>query len=138
MLRVLNMELDPDEIESFYPLAELYMHHKRDEIPIKEQTMNKHDRKHGRHKVILVWAASEERARRISMVGLKFGIPVETKFGQPEELDEFACVLMNSLKLTDVYAPCPCDSGKKYKFCCGQRVKGKAVEAFIRDFGTSS
>ena len=22
---------------------------------------------------------------------------------------------------TDRYAPCPCDSGKKYKFCCGMK-----------------
>lgn len=22
---------------------------------------------------------------------------------------------------TDRYAPCPCDSGKKYKFCCGKK-----------------
>jgi|GEM_PF-910018 len=137
-LRMLDMELDPNEIESFYPLAEMYMHHKKDEIPIQEQAMNKTDRQQGKHRAIQVQAASEERAKSISMIGLKFGIPVETKVGRPEELGEFTYVLMNSLKLTDAYAPCPCDSGKKYKFCCGQRVKSKDIEAFIRDFGNSN
>ena len=25
---------------------------------------------------------------------------------------------------TDRYAPCPCNSGKKYKFCCGMKSRG--------------
>jgi len=26
---------------------------------------------------------------------------------------------------TDPYGPCPCNSGKKYKFCCGNRAKAR-------------
>jgi uncharacterized protein YecA (UPF0149 family) len=26
---------------------------------------------------------------------------------------------------TDRYAPCPCNSGEKYKFCCGATGRGK-------------
>jgi SEC-C motif len=26
--------------------------------------------------------------------------------------------------ITDRYAPCPCNSGKKYKFCCAKKVSG--------------
>ena len=25
--------------------------------------------------------------------------------------------------LTDPYGPCPCNSGKKYKFCCGRKAR---------------
>lgn len=35
-----------------------------------------------------------------------------------KEID-YTAESVEAQKITDVYSPCPCGSGKKYKFCCG-------------------
>jgi hypothetical protein len=38
---LLDFEISPDEVESFFPLAESYMGKKANQIPVKERTLNK-------------------------------------------------------------------------------------------------
>ena len=38
-----------------------------------------------------------------------------------QSFDELGAKAVEKYPGTDRYAPCPCNSGKKYKFCCGKR-----------------
>ena len=55
--------------------------------------------------------------------------PGSTRFSQVEPLPtgpsrrapQITAARSESHPRTDPYAPCPCNSGRKYKFCCGKR-----------------
>lgn len=154
-LDLLDLELLPYDRKSFYPLAEMYMQGRRDEIPAGERTWNKPlpERKikvvsSGAEGLsaqassiasglpVRIHAESEERAARIAKVCERFKLPYSIEIRYPEDLDDLEDALVRRLSLSNVYAPCPCGSGEKFKFCCARKVKNLDVELFIDEFGS--
>ena len=39
-----------------------------------------------------------------------------------EDITDLKTALKQKGKPVDVYSPCPCGSGKKYKFCCAKKT----------------
>ncbi|MCC3377584.1 SEC-C metal-binding domain-containing protein [Cohnella sp. REN36] len=145
-----DLEIFPEDRESFYPLAEMYMQHRKNELPKEERTQNTALKEHrnrissGNAKagsisidhLVQIRAESEERAARLTKVCERFQIPCSIEIGYPEDLDNLEEALFGKLSLSNVYALCPCGSGNKFKFCCAQKAKNLDVELFIDEFGS--
>ena len=56
------------------------------------------------------------RLQRRHLIDAEPSSPIPTLSAQPK-----SAVRAEAYPGTDRYAPCPCNSGEKYKFCCGKR-----------------
>lgn len=64
---------------------------------------------------------SERRLQKVTALceehGFKFIIGLEP----PEDLTDLKKALKQKMIPEDIYTPCPCGSGKKFKFCCANK-----------------
>ncbi|MDQ0194745.1 tetratricopeptide repeat protein [Paenibacillus wynnii] len=147
-LSLVDLEIFPDERKSFYPLAEMYMWLRRDEIPASERTLDQYLQENRKQIVtkamshsapqlgfenrpIVIKVRSEERAEKIFQLCERYELQCIIGIEYIEELSDLRKALMQKLSPTNVYAPCPCGSGLKYKFCCANKLKNFDLERFI-------
>lgn len=152
-LALVDLEIFPDDRKSFYPLAEMYMWLRRDEIPASERTLDQYlpgNRKQVPKPVvdhpatqlgtdsrpIVLRVRSEERAEKIYQLCERYGLQCIIGIEYVEDLTDLKKALMQKLSPSNVYAPCPCGSGLKYKFCCANKLKQFDLESFIEEHGT--
>lgn len=156
-LALVDLDIDPDDRESLYPLAEMFMWLRRDEIPVEERTLDQHlpgNRERSQSKaqsksqwheiereiddmvsdagVVHIYLRSEERAGKASQICEHFGIPNQIRVDRysVEFVEELKQALTERLGAAGAYAPVPCGSGKKFKFCCSPKLKLFDVERF--------
>ncbi|WP_063891887.1 tetratricopeptide repeat protein [Paenibacillus sp. Soil787] len=151
-----DLEIFPDERKSFYPLAEMYMWLRKDEIPASERTLDPclpgpGHRKEAvtevkghsatqlgsENRPIVIQVKSEERAEKIYQLCERYELQCIIGIEYMEDLSDLRKALMQKLSPTNVYAPCPCGSGLKFKFCCANKIKNFDLERFIAEYGTS-
>ncbi|MBW4080758.1 SEC-C domain-containing protein [Paenibacillus sp. S150] len=51
-----------------------------------------------------------------------------------EDLNDLNKALLEQLTPENIYDPCPCGSGKKFKFCCAGKMKNFDLDAYLTDF----
>jgi len=64
---------------------------------------------------------SERRLRKVTELCEKYGFKFIIGLDPPEDLADLKEALRQKMIPEDVYAPCPCGSGKKFKFCCAKK-----------------
>jgi tetratricopeptide (TPR) repeat protein len=153
VLDLQDVEIFPRQRESFYPIAEMYMQHRSSELPESERTREKLLDKHSKRispvseefpanrglisngSLLQIKAGTEERAARLTKLCERFQLNCSVEVGSPENLRHLESALGSKLSLSNVYAPCPCNSGSKFKFCCARKMKNMNIELFIEEFG---
>lgn len=152
-LGLVDLEFFPDDRKSFYPIAEMYMWLRRDEIPASERTLDQYLPENRKRTVtramghsatqlgfenrpIVINVKSEERAEKIYQLCERFELQCIIGIEYIEDLSDLRKALMQKLSPTNVYTPCPCDSGLKYKFCCANKLKNFDLERFIDENDT--
>jgi len=155
-LTFLDLELHPDQLESFWPLAEMYMGNLRMDLPAHERTLNKHlpgggmtgtevnkgytnkkingSMRGSKHLPVIIKVSSQEKGRKIARICDRFGLPYIMEFDFTEDLSDLEEALKERLAPDNPYSPCPCGSGQKYKFCCAIKMKNFDLNQFIADF----
>lgn len=143
----MDFDLIPDQLESFYPVAEMYLGDRRGEIPEKDRTFDAmiaetrekskapveskpaaRPAKSGR--TVIVTVKSEEQAAKISQICEKYDLECIIGIEFFEDLSDFRKALTEKLSPSNVYEPCPCNSGKKFKFCCAAKLKKFDLDEF--------
>ncbi|MFC4770148.1 tetratricopeptide repeat protein [Effusibacillus consociatus] len=149
-LAFVDLEIYPDDQESFLPLAEMYMGNRRMELPAHDRTLDKHlpggrlkqekitERNAmvslgSEQRPIVVKVKSEEKGKKIAQLCDRFGLHFIMGLDFAEDLTDLKKALKERLGPSDPYAPCPCGSGAKYKFCCAKKLKNFDIDRFISD-----
>jgi hypothetical protein len=72
---------------------------------------------------VIVRVASDAKGAKISQIcnqyGLHFIIGLEP--GKPEDFSDLITAIKEKTTPANVYDPCPCGSGQKYRFCCAKK-----------------
>ncbi|WP_334074205.1 MULTISPECIES: SEC-C metal-binding domain-containing protein [Paenibacillus] len=143
----MDFDLIPDQLESFYPVAEMYLGDRREEIPEKHRTFDvmitktrkeaeaqpesrpaASPAKSGR--TVIVTVKSEEQAAKISRICEKYDLECIIGIEFFEDLSDLRKALTEKLSPSNIYEPCPCNSGKKFKFCCAAKLKRFDLDEF--------
>jgi len=69
-------------------------------------------------KPIVVKVTSEETVAKVAEICNKNNLYFIAGFEEVEDLSQLELALKEKAMSKDVYAPCSCGSGAKYKFCC--------------------
>jgi hypothetical protein len=151
-LALVNLSLQPDDPESFFPIAEMYMLDRREEIPADQRTFDssvlarddrsENQRKRGNsmlplgseQRPIIVKVSSEAKGQKVAQICDRFGWHYIMGFEHDEDLTDLKKVLKDRMGPADVYAPCPCGSGEKYKFCCAKQMKNFDLDRYMAEF----
>lgn len=71
---------------------------------------------------IIVKVKTTERANEIAQICNENGWIFIAGIEPIEDITELKMALKQKETSGDMYSPCPCESGKKYKFCCAKRT----------------
>ncbi len=83
---------------------------------------------------IIVRTTSEEKMKKIVALCAEYHWHYIIGFEAPENLDHLKTALRQRLTPDDVYAPCSCGSGKKFKFCCAEKIRHLDVNQVLEEF----
>lgn len=81
---------------------------------------------------IILRVASAERAEQMVEICQHFGWHFILGFESFEDVSDLRRALLSRLAQAEPYAPCPCGSGKKYKFCCARSMKDLDIDGLLR------
>ena len=81
---------------------------------------------------IILKVTSEERAEQMVRICDHFGWHFILGFETFEDVSDLRKALLSRLAQFDPYAPCPCGSGKKYKFCCASSMKDLDIDGLLK------
>jgi hypothetical protein len=79
---------------------------------------------------IVIKVRSEERAEKIYQLCERYDLQCIIGMEYVEDLSGLRKALMQKLSPSNVYDPCPCGSGLKFKFCA-KKLKNFDLESFI-------
>jgi len=64
---------------------------------------------------------SEERLQEVIDICDQYGFIYVIGLETPEDLTDLKKAIQQKMIPDDVYSPCPCGSGRKFKFCCAKK-----------------
>ncbi len=64
---------------------------------------------------------SKARLDKVIEICEHYGFTFTIGLEFPEDISDLKKAIKQRMKPTDVYSPCPCGSGQKYKFCCAKK-----------------
>jgi len=70
---------------------------------------------------LVLKVASERRLNEVTEICEKHGFKFIIGLEKSEDITELKKAIKEKMTPTDVYSPCFCGSGKKYKFCCAKK-----------------
>lgn len=70
---------------------------------------------------VILKVKNVERAQQLMEICEKHNINCILTIEPIEDISDLRKALRERRKPDNVYAPCPCGSGKKYKFCCAKK-----------------
>ena len=73
------------------------------------------------HHPVIVKVNSEERAARVAEICEEYGFKYIVGLEYDEDLTDLKKAIQQRRIPVNVYDPCPCGSGKKFKFCCAKK-----------------
>lgn len=83
---------------------------------------------------IVVRVRTEETAGKVAEICDAYNWHYILGFELDEDMTDLKRALKDTLTPPNVYAPCPCGSGKKYKFCCAEKMKSFDIHQFMGEF----
>ncbi|MFB5763249.1 SEC-C metal-binding domain-containing protein [Paenibacillus medicaginis] len=161
VLHAYEFDLRPGDMESFLPVAEMYMGKRTEEIPEHERklhkpssaqmlkkgvetmvTKNKKDYSEknwgSERQPIIVKVKSEERAAQVARACDHFNWHYIMGMEYTEDLTDLKKAIREKYAPANVYEPCPCGSGEKYKFCCAKTMKNFDLNDYLKTFENAS
>lgn len=70
---------------------------------------------------VIVKVNNEPRAIRVAEICEEYGFKYIVGLEYDEDLTDLKKAIQQRMTPESVYDPCPCGSGKKYKFCCAKK-----------------
>jgi hypothetical protein len=72
---------------------------------------------------VIVRVASEAKGEKITQICKQYDLHFILGYepGRPEDYSDLYAAIKEKTTPADVYGPCPCGSGQKYKFCCAKK-----------------
>ena len=70
---------------------------------------------------VIVKVHNKQRAVRVAEICEEYGFQYIVGLEHEEDLTDLKKAIQQRMTPTNVYDPCPCGSGKKYKFCCAKK-----------------
>lgn len=70
---------------------------------------------------VIVKVTSEKTLKKVTELCEKHDLRFIAKLEAVENLTDLKKAIKEKITPADIYAPCPCGSGKKYKFCCAKK-----------------
>lgn len=67
---------------------------------------------------VIVKVTSEKMAKKVAQLCKEHDLVFIAGFEDEEDLTDLKIALKEKSAPKDIYDPCPCGSGSKYKFCC--------------------
>jgi len=156
-LHLYEFDLQPGDWESFLPVAEMYMGKLTDGIPEHERKLVKHqsmqqskeggemdmikgktsypDKGWGsKQQPIIIKVRTEERAEQVARVCDHFNWYYIMGKEFTEDLSDLKKAIRDKFAPANVYDPCPCGNGEKYKFCCAKTMKNFDMNDYLKTF----
>ncbi|MDG0813798.1 SEC-C metal-binding domain-containing protein [Cohnella rhizosphaerae] len=156
VLKSYEIDLHAGDMDSFLPVAEMYMGERVDELPEHERTLSKTssvpllmnggqaamteknaypEKGWGSaHQPIIVKVNAPERAAQVTQVCEHFNWNYIMGMDYMEDLTDLKKAIREKYMPANVYEPCPCGSGAKYKFCCAQKMKNFDLHHYLSTF----
>lgn len=147
-----NLNVIQGDLKSFYPVAEMYMGSRAGDLPaherkLKEQapaiegTANPVDANRfplkgwgSKQRPIIIRAKTEARMKQVQLVCDHFGWNYMMGMEFTEDLSDLEKAIKEKLTPDNIYDPCPCGSGKKFKFCCASTMKNFDLDVYLAAF----
>lgn len=149
-----DIELQLDDWDSLQAVAEMYMGKLLKEIPEQERLLHKYAAKQALsesepeeqrnnypatgwgslRQPIVVRVQTPERALQVERVCDHFNWHYIMGIEFMEDLTDLKKAIMERFAPANVYDPCPCGSGEKFKFCCGKKMKNFDLDTYLRTF----
>jgi uncharacterized protein YecA (UPF0149 family) len=67
---------------------------------------------------VIVKVTSEKMAEKVAEICAEYGFQFIAGFEPLENLTDLKLAIKEKTEPKNIYDPCPCESGAKYKFCC--------------------
>ncbi|GGK06897.1 hypothetical protein GCM10007063_31810 [Lentibacillus kapialis] len=83
---------------------------------------------------VIIKTNSESKIEKMTAVCDFYDLTYIVGIEIDEDLTDLKKAVKNKLEPADPYSECTCGSGKKYKFCCKQKMKNFDINRFIEDF----
>lgn len=83
---------------------------------------------------IIVKVKTEEKGRQVALICERFGWHYIMGLEYEEDLTDLKKAIKSALGPVNVYEPCPCGSGSKYKFCCAKKMKNFDINQYAEEF----
>lgn len=156
-LHLYEFDLQSGDRESLLPVAEMFMGILTDDIPEHERKLRKHqsmqqlnegeesavlkdksgypDKGWGSEKQpIIIKVRTEERAKQVAQVCDHFNWHYIMGFEITEDISDLKKAIKERFAPANVYDPCPCGSGAKYRFCCAKTMKNLNLNDYLKTF----
>jgi SEC-C motif len=73
------------------------------------------------HRPVIVKVNSEMKAQRVAEICEEYDFQYIAGIEVDEDITDLKKAIQQRNTPTNAYVPCPCGSGKKYKFCCAKK-----------------
>jgi hypothetical protein len=70
---------------------------------------------------VIVKVNSEMKAQRVAEICKEYDFQYIVGIEVDEDITDLKKAIQQRNTPSNIYAPCPCGSGKKYKFCCAKK-----------------
>lgn len=70
---------------------------------------------------LVLRVTSDKRLKEVTEKCEEYGFHFIIGLEPPEDLTDLKNAIKQKMTPNDVYSPCPCGSGKKFKFCCARK-----------------
>lgn len=70
---------------------------------------------------LVLRTSSERRLQEVTEICEKYGFKFIIGLENSEDLTDLRKAIKEKMTPIDIYSPCFCGSGKKYKFCCANK-----------------
>jgi tetratricopeptide (TPR) repeat protein len=155
LLSLADLDISIKDRTSFYPLAEIFMGLRRNELPAHERTLDKHmtggggprnmtimnpninerlPNQLGSHnRPLIMRVQSTQRFEQVTQICEKYRLKFIMGIEIHEDLTDLRKAILEVMTPKDVYSPCTCGSGQKFKFCCAGKWNNFDIKRFIAD-----
>ena len=83
---------------------------------------------------VIIRVNSERKIEKINAICDHYDFEFIVGIEVDENLTDLKKAVKDKLEPSDPYSECTCNSGKKYKFCCKQKMKNFDINQFIEEF----
>ncbi len=150
-----DLDISIEDRTSFYPLAEMFMGLSRNGLPAHERTLDRNMTGEGgprnmtimnpyvkerlpnqlgsNNRPLIMRVQTQQRFEQVAQICDKYRLRFIMGIEFQEDLTDLRKAIMEMMTPKDVYSPCTCGSGQKFKFCCAGKWKNFDINRFIAE-----